>query len=53
MAEDFFEWDEEFSEPQDIEFDVDQKTFVQFQTLHAPPGSVVLPSLSLSKRQPV
>lgn len=53
MAEDLFEWDEKFSESQDIEFDMDQKTFAQFENLHAPSGSVVLPSLSLSKRQTI
>lgn len=51
MAVELFEWDEEFSESQDIEFDVDQKAFAQFENLHAPPGSVVLPFLNLSKRQ--
>lgn len=53
MAEDLFESGEEFSESQDIELDVDQKTFAQFESLHAPSGSVVLPSLSLSKKQTV
>lgn len=51
MAEELSAWDEEFSESQDIELDVDQKTFAQFESLHAPSGSVALSSLSLSKKQ--
>lgn len=53
MAEDLFEWDGEFPESQGIGLDVDQKTFAQFENLHAPPGSVVFPSLSLNKNQTV
>ena len=50
MAEDSFEWDE-FSESQDIELDMDQKSFAKIENLHAPSGLVVLPSLSLSKKK--
>ena len=51
MAEGLFEGHEEFSGSQDIELDVDQKTFAQIENLHAPPGSVALQSLSLCKNK--
>lgn len=53
MAEGLFEKHEEFSGSHDTELDVDQETFAQIENLHAPPGSVVLSSLSLSKKQAV